>query len=86
MQPPLLAPPITSSLNPRSAEFAENRAAMLEKLSAELSKALGEKLAKLMEAGLLEVGRLGLPGELGDLSGFAFADHECDENCKPGGT
>ena len=32
MQPPLLAPPITSSLNPRSAEFAENRAAMLEKL------------------------------------------------------
>ena len=32
MQPPLLAPPVTSSLNPRSAEFAENRAAMLEKL------------------------------------------------------
>ena len=32
MQPPLLAPPIPSSLNPRSAEFAENRAAMLEKL------------------------------------------------------
>ena len=32
MQPPTLAPPITSSLNPRSPEFAENRAAMLEKL------------------------------------------------------
>jgi acetyl-CoA carboxylase carboxyltransferase component len=32
MQPPLVAPPVRSSLNPRSHEFEENRAAMLEKL------------------------------------------------------
>ena len=33
MRPSLLAPPLPSSLNTRSAEFAENREAMLEKLS-----------------------------------------------------
>ncbi len=33
MLPSLLAPPLSSSLNTRSAEFAENREAMLEKLS-----------------------------------------------------
>jgi acetyl-CoA carboxylase carboxyltransferase component len=33
MRPSLLAPPLLSSLNTRSAEFAENREAMLEKLS-----------------------------------------------------
>ena len=32
MQPPLLAPPLRSDLDPRSEEFAENRAAMIEKL------------------------------------------------------
>ena len=32
MQPPLLAPPVRSSLDPRTPEFEENRAAMLEKL------------------------------------------------------
>jgi acetyl-CoA carboxylase carboxyltransferase component len=33
MQPPLLAPPVRSGLDARSAEYAENRAAMLEKLA-----------------------------------------------------
>jgi len=32
MQPPLLAPPLRSNLDPRTPEFQENRAAMLEKL------------------------------------------------------
>jgi len=32
MQPPLLAPPVRSSLDPRAEDFAENRAAMVEKL------------------------------------------------------
>jgi acetyl-CoA carboxylase carboxyltransferase component len=32
MQPPLLAPPLRSSLDPRTVEFAENKTAMLEKL------------------------------------------------------
>jgi len=32
MHPPLIAPVLTSNLNPRSAEFGENRASMLEKL------------------------------------------------------
>ncbi|MCP5056293.1 MAG: acyl-CoA carboxylase subunit beta [bacterium] len=33
MNPPLLAPPLQSSLDPRSSDFQENRAAMLEKLA-----------------------------------------------------
>ncbi|HIF98704.1 MAG TPA: acyl-CoA carboxylase subunit beta [Myxococcales bacterium] len=33
MNSPLLAPPLTSSLNPRTAEFAENREAMRKKLA-----------------------------------------------------
>ena len=33
MQPSLLAPPVRSSLDPRTPEFQENRDAMLEKLS-----------------------------------------------------
>jgi acyl-CoA carboxylase subunit beta len=33
MQPPLLAPPLRSALDPRTPEFTENRAAMLEKLA-----------------------------------------------------
>lgn len=32
MQPSLLAPPVRSSLDPRTAEFAENKSAMIEKL------------------------------------------------------
>ncbi len=44
MQPALLAPPIRSSLDPRSAEFGENRAAMLEKL-AEIDRLLDEAAA-----------------------------------------
>ncbi len=44
MQPSLLAPPIRSSLDPRSAEFGENRAAMLEKL-AEIERLLDEAAA-----------------------------------------
>jgi acetyl-CoA carboxylase carboxyltransferase component len=39
--PPLLAPPVRSRLDPRSEEFAENRAAMLEKL-AEIDRLLDE--------------------------------------------
>jgi len=39
--PTLLAPPVRSRLNPRSEEFAENRAAMLEKL-AEIDRLLDE--------------------------------------------
>ncbi len=41
MQPPLLAPPIRSSLNTRTPEFEENRTAMLEKL-AEIDRLLDE--------------------------------------------
>jgi acetyl-CoA carboxylase carboxyltransferase component len=41
MQPPLLAPPLGSSLDPRAAEFKENRAAMLEKLE-EIDQLLDE--------------------------------------------
>jgi len=39
--PPILAPPLRSSLDPRSPEFEENRAAMLEKLS-EIDRLLDE--------------------------------------------
>ena len=41
MQPPLLAPPLTSSLDPRSSEFQDNRAAMLDKLQ-EIDRLLDE--------------------------------------------
>jgi acetyl-CoA carboxylase carboxyltransferase component len=41
MQPPLLAAPLRSSLDPRTAEFTENRAAMLEKLE-EIDRLLDE--------------------------------------------
>jgi acetyl-CoA carboxylase carboxyltransferase component len=41
MQPPLLAPPLRSSLDARTPEFAENRAAMLEKLE-EIDKLLDQ--------------------------------------------
>ena len=41
MQSPLLAPPVRSGLDVRAAEFAENRAAMLEKL-AEIDRLHGE--------------------------------------------
>ncbi len=41
MQPPLVAPPIRSSLNPHSPEFEENRVAMLDKL-AEIERLLDE--------------------------------------------
>ena len=39
--PPLLAPPLRSTLDPRTPEFAENRAAMLEKL-AEIDRLLDQ--------------------------------------------
>jgi acetyl-CoA carboxylase carboxyltransferase component len=41
MQPPLLAPPVRSSLDPRSGDFEENRSTMLEKL-AEIDRLLDE--------------------------------------------
>jgi len=41
MQPSLLSPPLRSNLDTRSPEFAENRAAMIEKL-AEIDRLLGE--------------------------------------------
>jgi len=41
MQPPLLAPPVRTGLDPRSEEFQENRAAMLEKL-AEIDRLLDQ--------------------------------------------
>jgi len=41
MQPPLLAPPVRSTLDPRNPDFQENREAMLEKL-AELETLLDE--------------------------------------------
>ena len=41
MQPPLLAPPVRSTLDPRNPEFQENREAMLEKL-AEIETLLDE--------------------------------------------
>jgi acetyl-CoA carboxylase carboxyltransferase component len=41
MQPPLLAPPVRSSLDPRTPAFQENRAAMLEKLE-EIDKLLDQ--------------------------------------------
>jgi acetyl-CoA carboxylase carboxyltransferase component len=41
MQPPLLAPPVRSSLDPRNEDFAENRTAMVEKLD-EIDRLLDE--------------------------------------------
>jgi hypothetical protein len=62
-------------------------------LSRELQGVLDERIAKLVEAGLLDpaaLRQLGLgagegEGKLADLSDLE--DHECDEECKqPGGT
>ena len=42
MQPTLLGPPIRSSLDPRTQQFQENRAAMLEKLEEITEERIGE--------------------------------------------